>query len=1038
MSNSASNRNDWENPSLTGRNRLAARAYYFPYENLESAIGGEPGLKDGYLSLDGSWQFYYAAAPAEAPEEFFSESFCADSWKLLSVPSCWQMEGYGRPHYTNVIYPFPVDPPRVPTENPTGCYRREFTIPEGWDRRQILLRFEGVDSAFHVWVNGKAVGFSKGSRLPAEFDITSLLKRGKNLLAVRVYQWSDGSYMEDQDMWWLSGIFRSVYLLAVPPVHLYDFQIQTQLDKDYRDAELKVRGEVKNFTGSARKSRVEIQLLDAEGRPVFPQELREEFDLGGQAAKTINIQTKVAAPAKWSAESPTLYTLIFTVKDSESNVLEVIPAKVGFRSVELKDGNVQVNGVRIMFKGVNRHDHHPDFGRAVPYEAMVKDVLLMKQHNINAVRTSHYPNDPRFLDLCDRYGLYVVDECDQECHGFAFAGQWDQLAKDPEWEASHIDRMERMVHRDKNHPCVVMWSLGNETAFGPNHAAMAAAARKIDSTRLIHYERDLRAEVSDVFSRMYPSIAELVKYGEGKEEFDGGGGEKIPPAKYAGKPLVLCEYAHAMGNGPGGLKEYWETFYKYKSLQGGFVWEWLDHGIRQKTTDGQEYFAYGGDFGDQPNDGNFVTDGLVFPDRTPSPGLIEYKKVIEPVVVEAIDPAAGKVRITNRYDFSSLDHLCFSWTVEAEGVVVQTGVLPTPKIPAGKSETVTVPWSVPNPKPGTEYWLTVKITLASDTVWAKAGHEVAWGQIPLPIKKEKAATVVSSKISCREEGNLIQVAGTDYSLTFSKVWGVISDWTLGGRRILTRGPRLNFWRATTDNDRAGWGDERCDFNWRQAGIHWLQHRIDGVTLEKADSQHVQIKVRSRIAPPVHAHAMVCEYTYDIDGDGRVRIDVHGKPQGQWPVVIPRIGLQLGLAGDLDQVSWFGRGPGESYPDSKQAARIGRFGCTIDELYTPYVYPQENGNRSEVRWITITDPRGLGLQVQGLPLLNFSAHRFTSEDLDKARHTHELPRRDDITLNLDLAQQGLGTASCGPGVLEPYKLKPEEFSFALQFIPTISL
>jgi beta-galactosidase/evolved beta-galactosidase subunit alpha len=567
---------------------------------------------------------------------------------------------------------------------------------------------------------------------------------------------------------------------------------------------------------------------------------------------------------------------------------------------------------------------------------------------------------------------------------------------------------------------------------------MAAAARKIDPTRLIHYERDLRAEVSDVFSRMYPSIVELEKYGEGKEEFDGGAGEKIPPEKYAGKPLILCEYAHAMGNGPGGLKEYWETFYKYKSLQGGFVWEWLDHGIRQKTADGREYFAYGGDFGDQPNDGNFVTDGLVFPDRTPSPGLIEYKKVLEPVLVEVVDSAASKVRITNRYDFISLDHLSLSWTVEADGVVVQSGVFATPKIPAGKSETMTVPWSVPNPKSGAEYWLTVKFTLASDTVWAKAGHEVAWGQIPLPVKKEKAAAVISSKVSCREEGNLIQVAGNDYSLTFSKVWGVISDWTLGGRKVMTRGPRLNFWRATTDNDRAGWGDERCDFNWRAAGLHWLQHRIDEVTLEKADSQHVQIKVRSRIAPPVYAQAMVCEYTYDIDGDGRVRIDIHGKPQGQWPVVIPRIGLQLELAGDLDQVSWFGRGPGESYPDSKQAARIGRFGCTVDELYTPYVYPQENGNRSEVRWARFTDRQGRGLKVEGLPLLNFSAHRFTTEDLDKARHTYELPRRENITLNLDLVQQGLGTASCGPGVLQQYKLKPEEFTFALQFIPTVSL
>jgi beta-galactosidase/beta-glucuronidase len=1033
MNNTKPQQNDWENPSVTGRDRLTPRAFFFPFETAESAMKGEPARGGDFLPLDGDWRFCYSQTPAEAPGDFFLEGFNADAWKLLAVPSCWQMEGYGRPHYTNVVYPFPVDPPRVPTENPTGCYRREFSLPESWDNRRIFLRFEGVDSAFHVWVNGREAGFSKGSRLPAEFDITPLVKPGKNLLAVRVVQWSDGSYLEDQDMWWLSGIFRSVYLLGVPALHVRDIQVQTKLDGQFRDATLKVEAKVRHFGSGAKPCSVDFSLLDANDKEIISKAVKVRLE-GEQA---VCLEEAVSNPAKWSAESPTLYTLLVTVKDEAGKILEVVPVRVGFRTIELKNGNVLINGVRVMFKGVNRHDHHPDTGRAVPMVAMEQDVLLMKRHNINAVRTSHYPNDPRFLDLCDRYGLYVIDECDQECHGFAVSGKWDQLAADPAWEAAHVDRMERMVHRDKNHPCIVMWSLGNETAFGPNHAAMAAAARKIDPTRLIHYERDLAAEVSDVFSRMYPSIVELVKFGEGKEEFHGGAEPKISPELYAGKkPLILCEYAHAMGNGPGGLKEYWETFYKYPSLQGGFVWEWLDHGIRQKTPDGKEYFAYGGDFGDQPNDGNFVTDGLLFPDRTPSPGLIEYKKILEPILVEATDPAAGKVRITNRYDFISLDHLSLAWTVEADGLVVQSGLLPTPKIPAGKSEVITVPWSIPNPTPGTEYWLTVKFTLASDTLWATAGHEVAWTQIPLPAQTQKAGTVISSGLSCRQEGNLIRVEGNDFTLTLNKVWGVIADWTQGGRKILTRGPRLNFWRATTDNDRAGWGDERCDLNWRQAGIHWLQHRIDEVTLEKADSQNVQIKVKTRIAPPVYEHAMVCEYTYTIDGNGGLRIEVHGKPQGKWPVMIPRIGLQLGLPADVDQVAWFGRGPGESYSDSKQAARIGRFACSVDDLYTPYVYPQENGNRSEVRWVGFTDRRGLGLKVLGLPLLNFSAHRFTTEDLDKARHTYELNRREDITLNLDLAQNGLGTASCGPGVLEQYKLKPEEFSFALQLIPAI--
>jgi beta-galactosidase/evolved beta-galactosidase subunit alpha len=686
---------------------------------------------------------------------------------------------------------------------------------------------------------------------------------------------------------------------------------------------------------------------------------------------------------------------------------------------------------------VNRHDHHPDFGRAVPYDDMLKDVLLMKQHNINAVRTSHYPNDPVFLDLCDKFGLYVIDECDQECHGFGTVGNWDQLSKDPEWKETHVDRMRRMVIRDRNHPCVIFWSLGNETKFGENHKTMAAVARELDPTRLIHYEQDLSAEVCDVYSRMYTGVDGITIFGEGKEPFKGCQND-VPPEEYAGKkPLILCEYAHAMGNGPGGLKEYWDAFYKYKALQGGFVWEWLDHGIRKKNSDGKEFFAYGGDFGDEPNDGNFVTDGLLFPDRTPSPGLIEYKKVLEPVLIEAEDIKGGKFKVTNRFDFNSLDHLKFDYTVEEEGVQVSSGTIPTPKISAWKSKVMTVAYEKPRFIPGKEYWLSIKVSLSADTLWAKAGHEVAWAQFNIPAKEKEIAApaLVIPEIDCSEAKTSLKVSGNDFSIVFDSVRGLISSYNFSSRKIISKGPRINFWRAPTDNDRLGGADQgQLEMKWREAGIHWLQHRIDGFEWKKLDASTVQVSVKSRIAPPVFTRAFLCEYIYTISGNGEMAIEAKGEPIGEWPIMIPRIGIQFAIPGEFSTVKWFGLGPGESYPDTRMAGKVGRFCKPVDELCTPYVYPQENGNRSDVRWVSFCDHRGYGFKVCGTPAINFSAHRFTTMDLTAAKHTYDLPERNEITVNLDYKQNGIGTASCGPGVLPQYHLKAEKFAFKVMLKP----
>ncbi|MBD3184985.1 DUF4981 domain-containing protein [Candidatus Poribacteria bacterium] len=1019
--------NDWENPKVYQRNRLQARAYFIPYPDEKSALSGQRGNSEWFQLLNGKWRFNYSETPALAPEDFFIEYFPEDflmgcfevthldeeKWDEIEVPCSWQMKGYGKPHYTNVIYPFPVDPPRVPTENPVGSYRRKFFITDEWDESQIFIRFEGVDSAFYLWINGQQVGYSQGSRLSAEFDITSYIRHGVNTIAVRVFQWSDGSYLEDQDMWWLSGIFRDVYLVATPQIHIFDYDIITELDEDYKDAVLNIRAKVKNHRQfSANNYRLECKILDKDQKHVLNNPVGVKCNIPAESEDTVEIKIPVENPEKWSAEHPYLYTLIMTLKNDLGKTMEVISEKVGFRKVELKDGNMLVNGKPIMIKGVNRHDHHPVKGKAVPLSSMIEDILIMKRHNVNAVRTSHYPNDPRFYALCDYYGIYVMDETDIECHGFATVGDWNRTSDNPDWQGAYMDRMIRMVERDKNRPCIIAWSLGNESGFGSNHELMAQWVKEKDPTRLLHYEGDRQQKVADIVGPMYTSIDGIIELA--KEE------------NYQ-KPVILCEYAHAMGNGPGGFKEYWEAFYNYKRLQGGFVWDWIDQGLIKKFPNGKECFAYGGDFGDEPNDANFLINGLIFPDRIPSPGLIEYKKVLEPVKVEAVDLKTGKLKFLNRYDFISLDHLVVSWNIKADGKVLQSGAMLCPDIPAGESQEVEIPYTIPeNPDSETDYWLNISFGLSGDESWAKQGHELAWAQFILPVEIPPKLAVTTENMRpliYDDSENTIQLTGSGFDLVFDKIKGVIKSLEHEGVEVLKIGPRINFWRAPIDND------VHVKKEWYRARLNELQHRVDNVEFSEFNGRVFQINVESRIAPPVLDLAFNCEYEYTIYGSGDIIIEVNGKPEGNIPV-LPRIGLQMALPGYLQNVSWYGKGPGESYVDSKQANPIDIYSCKIDDLYTPYVYPQDNGNRTDVKWVSFTDIRGLGL-LAVMPDLNFSAHRFRTEDLEKAKHTCDLVKRDEITLNLDYKHHGLGSASCGPGVLPQYELKAEEFSFRIR-------
>ncbi|GAB4513023.1 MAG: hypothetical protein Kow0047_24540 [Anaerolineae bacterium] len=1117
---------DWENPQVFERNKEPAHVPLAPYTDIAQALACDRYASPYVQLLNGEWRFHLAPYPAAAPERFFDPDFDVSGWDTIPVPSNWQMQGYDKPIYTNVQYPFPPDDlPRVPEDdNPTGCYRRTFTVPESWAGRRIFLAFEGVDSAFHVWVNGQLVGYSQDSRLTAEFDVTPYLRPGENVLAVRVYRWSDGSYLEDQDFWRLSGIYRDVYLWAAPTVHVRDFAIVTDLDENYRDAELRVRAHVRNYEQQAVEGyTLQAMLYDAEGQPVWEEPVTADVAVGGEEEAILSLSQDVARPRKWSDEDPYLYTLVLTLVDRAGEIVEIESARVGFRKVELKRGQIHVNGVPIMLKGVNRHEHDPITGHTVSVESMIEDILLMKRFNINAVRTSHYPNDPRWYDLCDQYGIYLYDEANLESHGV-----WDRLTKDPLWRDAFLARAVRMVERDKNHPSVIVWSLGNESGYGPNHDAMADWIHANDPTRLVHYHPAEDAPIVDIIGPMYPSIDRLVELAHDSGDH---------------RPVIMCEYAHSMGNSTGNLKEYWDAIFTHRRLQGGFIWDWVDQGIQQVTEDGEIWYAYGGDFGDDPNDGNFCINGLIWPDRRPHPALWEHKRVLQPVWIEPIDLMSGKVKLINRYHFSDLSGLRGTWTLSADADVIQSGEIPTLNTPAGEAEIITLPIEHPSPQPGVTYWLTIRFSLASDTLWAPAGHEVAWAQFQMPYEApalEPIDLATLPRLAISEDGEMITITGEGFRVAFDRQTGHMTRFERRGRNLIKSGPALQLWRAPTDNDANVWGDQKMAIRWRDAGLDRLTEQAHSVSVERLADGAVRVRVETSAEPDpartpersdfwdlllgriaqalgsffeekqvrtiaqalgidydqipgrgqaARARALIAEaerqgkihaliqagrdqfvnaigtaiprrmqeewlqlcsmseeefnarfkprndarasttYTYTVYGNGCIRLDVDTDVQADVPS-LPRVGVRLTLPSWYEQVAWYGRGPHESYEDRKQGAMVGVYEGSIDEQYVPYITPQENGNKTDVRWAAVAGPDREGVLVVGAPTFNFSVHRFSAEDLTRATHTYELKPRDEVFLNLDHAQCGLGNASCGPGVLPQYMLAPGSYHFSL--------
>jgi beta-galactosidase len=1002
---------DWQNPLVFGVNKLPPRNSAWPNPDALSGWKSDYDHSPWLLSLDGDWSFKWSPDPDSRPRDFYKPNFSVADWKQIAVPSCWELKGYGVPIYTNSTYPFQPNVPRVldapPPKytaylqrDPIGSYRRTFMVPANWKGGRTLLHFAGVGSAMYVWVNGKKVGYSENSRLPAEFDITDYLKPGANLLAVEVYRWSDGSYLEDQDMWRLSGIFRDVFLYHTPDTSLWDFYIAAPLDSQYQDATVSLRYNIRNVTGKPLSNlHIRLTLRGPDGKIVNNGPLIEEavqpVDTGFNDNR-ITGEVKVSRPLLWTNETPNLYdALVELVQDGK--VIETRHVDLGFRKVELKDKQFFVNGVSLKVKGINRHESDPETGYTPNIPRMVEDLKLIKQANFNFIRTSHYPNDPRFYALCDRYGIFVMDENNVETHGLSY--QRRILPGDkPEWEPAVVDRMRRTVIRDRGYPCVVMWSLGNEAGYGNAFMKMREAARAADpQLRPIHYaDMNLAA---DMDSQTYPTTTWLLQHVAGKAVRKGEHGEIGTVEQHgpypSGKAFLANEYAHAQANSLGNFQDYWDIFEKYPMLLGGFIWEWSDQALYKKGDDGKRYFAYGGDFGDYPNDGRFCLKGLVSADRIPRPQYYEVKKVLQYIGITA-DLANGNIHIKNKYGYTSLDAFDADWQLEEDGVVIKKGKFDRVKVLPGNTGLIPVPWKEIQWKPGAEYFLTVQFRLHKNMPWANAGEVVAYEQLAIPNQLKAAAE--SAGVKWIKSGNDWVAKANGTRLTVDGKTGLIKSYVLGTKEYLAGPLYPNFWRAPTDND-IGWKVPINMVEWKNAGIHATLKKLELVPAGSG------MQLVGSYSLPVSATDL--HIIYSLLNDGRAFIDLCLDVSKTTPEM-PRIGFQFTVPASYNQVKWFGRGPQENYLDRKTGALVGIYNSTVDNWITPYVRPQENANRTDIRWAQFTDSNGNGLQIQyNQKLLGISAWPYSENDLETISHNNLLPQRDFVTINVDGWQMGVG-------------------------------
>lgn len=1010
---------EWNgNPTKFVVNTLKPHVTSMPYSSVEEAVAGERRQSEWYQSLTGTWKFHWVEKPALRNNVFFQSGYDVSGWDDIAVPGSWQVQGYDRPIYSNVIYPWAkndwIEPPTAPTNfNPVGHYKRTFTVPKAWDGKRIRLHFEGVESAYYVWVNGKYVGYSENSFTDHEFDVTDLLKSGENDIAVQVFRWCDGSWMEDQDFIRLSGIYRDVYLYATPKTHIQDFQIDATLASNYTDGILKTRVWVDNF-GTADESgySVELSMYDENGAAVLSNKKESVATIGKGGEKDVMFNIPVSAPKLWSAEAPNLYSVVLELKNSKGETVQIESNKVGFRRVELKKDaqgitRYYINNQPIKFRGVDRHEIDPDKGRVMTYERMEADVILMKRFNINALRMSHYPNDPRMYDICDKYGIYVIDEANVESHGAN-----TKLPKSSnDWRAAAVERMTSMVQRDKNHPCVVLWSLGNEAGNGDVFGSERDAAHWADSTRPVHYEGDWNN--ADVASWMYFGPGAVSGYRDNN------------------KPIMLCEYEHAMGNSVGDLQEYMDAFYANPRSFGGFIWDFIDQGLRR---DGGKFFNFGGLWGDQPNDDNFCANGLVFPDRKIQPEIWEVKYQYRNIVVRDVDVSKGKVSIESRFNFVKISDVADGfWLLKEDGKIIKQGRIDGSKLSFDPSTAKEITIELPNiePKAGSEYYLDLDFRLKKPTLWANAGFSIATEQFRLNLGEGDAPRIDISSLKGHKvtrSTDAFTVTGNDFEVRIDQKNAVIASYVLGGDTLIKDGPVPNFWRAPNDNDKGNGMEKRCA-PWRYAGS---KRSIKSATVTEVSPQETRVFFQVDLP---EAGSSRLGLTYTIYGSGDILVDYTLFPDAGLSE-IPNIGTLITLPGGYEKVRWYGRGPDENYVGRNRGSFMGVYATVADSMTVPYMEIGETGQRTDVKWAALTNEKGKGLLVVGSPRMEFSAQHYTPEQLTNVKLPWDLKRDKDITLRVDLQQMGVGGVdSWGSKPMDAYMLFPKkEYSHKYRLSP----
>ncbi len=1028
---------DWENPEMFNMNREAPHATMISYADEKSALDAIKANSPNYISLDGVWKFNWVKSPDDRPFWFFKDDYDTRDWDDTEVPSNWQMKGYDVPIYVNIPYPHEKNPPFIKHDwNPVGSYKRSFSVPADWKNKEVYLHFGAVSSAFYVWVNEQMVGYSEDSKVPAEFNITKYLKAGKNNLSVEVYRWCDGSYLEDQDFWRLSGIQRTVFLHARPKTFIADFFAIGDLKNNYKDGELRLDVLLKKTDGSAGDLVIEASLFDKEQK-IYSEPKDISFT---DSLTSVNFSKSFPEIQSWSAEKPYLYSLVLSLKDRNGDILESISSRIGFRKVEIINSQLLVNGVAIYLKGTNMHEHHDVNGHVVDEATIMKDIRMMKSNNINAVRTSHYPQQELWYEMCDKYGLYLIDEANIESHGIGYDKDIT-IADKPEWTAAHLDRMERMVERDKNHPSVIIWSMGNEAGDGKNFLKGYKWIKGRDATRPVQYERaeketNAPERHTDIWCPMYAKIEYIESYAKNPKN---------------DRPLILCEYAHAMGNSTGNLQDYWDVIEKYPKLQGGFIWDWVDQGLLKTDENGEKYWAYGGDFGEAgiPSDGNFCLNGLVWPDRTAHPGLYEVKKVYQYVGFESLDLKKGILRIVNKYDFTNLSEFNFEWEVVSEGNVIQSGKIPVTDLKPKDGLTVSVPISDIFLSPGAEYFLNIRAFRTDEWNYVPEDHVYASAQFKLPVevKPLKAVYDPLAVLQTNTTGKKFEVKGVEMSVIFDLESGRLESLNYKGLEMIKKAPEPDFWRPPTDND-YGYNMDKLLGIWKKAGERTV---VTKANISQPELGKVIVTFNYDIPDTIGKKIAGYSSSYTIYGSGDVVVKNQFSKLSSSIPEIPRMGMQMQLPEKFVNLTWMGRGPHENYTDRKTSADIGLYESTVAEQYTPYIRPQENGYKTDTRWLLLSDDNSNGLLVTGDPVISFSALNNVHDDFESPgklstyrkdaltanTHTTDVKPRDFVNLNVDMGQMGVGgDDSWGAKIHPRYRLLNTKYEYSFRMKPVV--